>query len=220
MKLLQEILDWSEVWALFIPLTVLAVRRKPVNAFLKPVVIYLFVALVLDAYADFTWKFQLILHLPEWMWNNNIVYTIHFVTRLLLFSWFFIRLNEPYMTLVKKLIPVLFLVIVIVNFKRSNPFTEFNSVAAAASAAFLIVYCILHYLYLSQQEIAPSSSKRSIGWVVAGLSIYQAESFFIYLFYTTLINNSLNFSIDIWNVQNIFFIIFCIFLAIALNESD
>ena len=220
MKLLKEILDWSEVWALFIPLTILALRRKPVNAFLKPVVIYLFVALILNAYVDFTWKFQIALNLPEWMWNNNFVYTIHFVARLLLFSWFFICLNEPYLQVVKKLIPPLYLVYVIINFSRSNPFIEFNSGAAAASAALLIVYCILHYLYLSQQEHTPSSSKRSISWVVAGLTIYQAESFFIYLFYTTLITNSYNFSIDIWNVHNIFFIIFCIFIAIALNEPD
>ena len=220
MKLLKQILDWSEVWALFIPLTVLAIRRKGVNTFLKPVVIYLFVAFVLNAYADFTWQFQITFHLPDWMKNNNFIYSIHFVARLLLFSWFFIRLNEPYMTVVKKLIPVVFLIYVIINFFRSNPFTDFNSGAAAASAALLIVYCILHYLYLAQQETALSTAKRAIGWVVAGLTIYQAESFFIYLFYTTLINSSLNFSIDIWSVHNIFFIIFCIFLAIALNEPD
>ena len=64
------------------------------------------------------------------------------------------------------------------------------------------------------------TAKRSIAWVVAGLSIYVAVNFFIFLFYATLIATALKFSIVIWNVHNIFFIIFCIFIAIALNDSD
>jgi len=220
MKLLKEILDWSEVWPLFIPLAVLAVRRKPVNVLLKPVVIYIFIALLLNAFADFTWKFQKPLHLPDWMKNNNFIYNIHFIVRLLLFSWFFIRLKEPFMTVVKKLIPPLYLVYVTFSFIFFKPITDFNSGPAAASAALLIFYCILHYLYLSQQEHPPYSAKRSIAWVVAGLSIYVAVNFFIFLFYATLMSTALKFSIVIWNVHNIFFIIFCIFLANALNESD
>ena len=220
MKLLKEILDWSEVWALFIPLGVLLVRRKRVDFLLTPVVIYLITALVLNAFADFTWKFQTTLHLPAWMKSNNIFYNIHFVARLLLFSWFFIRLNEPFMQAVKKIIPFLYLIYVICSFIFFKPITEFNSGPAAASAALLIFYCLLHYLYLSQQEHPQSSSNRSIAWVVAGISIYVAVNFFIFLFYTTLMNTALNFSIDIWYVHNIFFIIFCFFLAYALNESD
>lgn len=220
MKVLKEILDWSEVWALFIPLTVLALRRKPVNDLLRPVVIYLFVALVLNAFADISWKFQKPLNLPDWMRNNNFIYNIHFVARLLLFSWFFIRLKEPLLKSIKKLIPILYLVYVIISFIKFKPITEFNSGPAAASAALLIFYCLLHYLYLSQQEHPPTSAKKSIAWVVAGLSIYVAVNFFIFLFYTTLMDTAVKFSIVIWNVHNIIFIVFCIFLAIALNESD
>lgn len=220
MKFLNEILDWSEVWALFIPLTVVAFRNKPVNYFLRPVLIYLFVALVLNAFADFTWKFQVPLKLHGWMTNNNIMYNLHFIARLLLFSWFFIRLKEPFMGTLKRLIPIVYLVYVIISFSFFKPITDFNSGPAGASAALLIIYCLLHYLYLSQQEQPPPTAKRSIALVVAGLSIYVAVNFFIFLFYTTLIDTAVKFSILIWNVHNIFFIIFCIFLALALNESD
>ena len=220
MKLLKEILDWSEVWALFIPLTVLAVKKKPVNPLLRPVVVYLFVALLLNALADISWKFQVPLKLHGWMTNNNIMYNIHFVARLLLFSWFFIRLKEPLMQTVKKIIPIVYLVYVIISFWKFKPITDFNSGPAAASAALLIFYCLLHYLYLSQQEHPPPTAKKSIAMVVAGLSIYVSVNFFIFLFYTTLMDTAVKFSIVIWNVHNVFFIIFCIFLAFALNESD
>src|ERR1700741_3192173 len=111
---LSEFWAWSEVWALLIPLTIFLFKRKSITGILKPVVYYLFVALVLNFIADFIWRFQspTRLNLPEWLQNNIPVYHIHSIVRLILFAWFFNLLKEPFLAKIKKNIPPVFLLFV------------------------------------------------------------------------------------------------------------
>ena len=106
-KIFLEILDWSEVWALFIPLIVLFVKKKQ-PAFLKPVIIYLFIALPLNLFADIIWKFQVVHHFPHWLKTNTYVYNFHSIVRFLLFSIFFIKLHQPFLVRIKKIIVCFF----------------------------------------------------------------------------------------------------------------
>ena len=222
----SELWAWSEVWALFIPMTILLIRRKRIAANLKPIVFYLLIALFLNVIADFTWRFQSPrrLSLPEWMWNNSSLYNIHSIARLLLFSWFFILLKEPFIVKLKKIIPIAFLIFVVVDFIIIKPlnsfFIDYNSELHATEAALLLFYCLQHYLYLSQQEQTSSLKNRSINWIIAGLTIYVAINFFIFLFYSALMKTSHKFSKDIWEVHNISYIVLCCFIAKGFYESD
>jgi len=221
----SEFWAWSEVWALLIPLTILLIRRKKITAELKPVVYYILIALFLNFIADFTWRFQLRIPLPEWMWNNSSIYHIHSITRLLLFSWFFILLKEPFLTKLKKTIPILFLFFVIADFIILRPLnsfiTEFNSELLATEAGLLLLYCLQHYLYLSLHEQTSSHKNHSINWIIAGLTIYVAINFFNFLFYSALMKTSHIFSQKIWDVvHNNSYIFLCFFIAKGLYESD
>ena len=220
----QELWAWSEVWALFIPLTVLIAKRKRINNVFKPVIYYVFIALVLNSIADFSWRFQLRLDLPQWMRNNSSIYHLHAIIRLLLFTWFFRRLNEPFLVNVKKITPVLFLLFVFIHFIIIKPINSFlidyNSELHATEAAILLFYCLQHYIFLSQQEYSASNIRsRSIGLFIAGLTIYVAINFFIFLFYSALMSISRKFSKQIWEVHNISYIILCCFIAWAFYES-
>lgn len=220
----SELWAWSEVWALFIPLTVLFIWRKRIDVILKPVIYYVVIALVLNFMADFSWRFQRRLDLPQWMRNNSSIYHFHSIARLLLFSWFFIRLNESFLVKLKNVIPLLFLLFVITDFIIIKPldsfFINYNSELHATEAAVLLFYCLQHYLYLSQQEYSPATQKtRSVAFIIAGLTIYVAINFFIFLFYSALMKISRNFSKDIWDVHNISYIILCCFIAIGFYAS-
>ena len=203
----SELWAWSEVWALFIPLTVLFIWRKRIDVILKPVISYVVIALVLN-----------------FMRNNSSIYHFHSIARLLLFSWFFIRLNESFLVKLKNVIPLLFLLFVITDFIIIKPldsfFINYNSELHATEAAVLLFYCLQHYLYLSQQEYSPATQKtRSVAFIIAGLTIYVAINFFIFLFYSALMKISRNFSKDIWDVHNISYIILCCFIAIGFYAS-
>lgn len=219
----DELWAWSEVWALLIPLAALYYRRKRIEANLKPVIIYLYVAFFLNLLCDFTWRFQLRLNLPEWMRNNSALYNLHAIARLLLFSWFFIRLHQMFLVTIKKSIPFLFLAFVITNFlvlKRPASFyTGFNSELHAADAALLLFYCIQYYIYLSLREQTISVIERSVNWIIAGLTIYVTFNFFIFLFFSILVKASVDFANILWEVHNISYIVFCSFIAKGIYEQ-
>jgi len=52
-------------------------------------------------------------------------------------------------------------------------------------------------------------------WIVTGLSIYLVTNFFVFLFYAPMLSVDVNLAINIWNVHNIAFIIFCVFITKA-----
>src|SRR5436190_1449200 len=131
----RRIIDWSEVWALLIPLLIILLRRKN-PSYLKPVRYYIFAALLLNISVDI----------------------------------------------------------------------------------ILLFYCMQFYLYLLQEDrIKPLKSEPSF-WVVSGLTLYVAVNFFIFLFYTNLIMDNEGFSIIIWDVHNISYIILCTCIAKAFYE--
>lgn len=221
----SEFWAWSEVWALLIPLTIFLFKRNSIVEILKPVVYYLFIALVLNFIADFSWRFQspTRLNLPKWMHNNSAVYHVHSIARLLLFIWFFNLLREPFLVKVKRYIPYVFLFLLVINYSLikspRNFLLDYSSELHAAEAAILLFYCLQHYVYLAQAEKISFPESRSVNWIVAGLTIYFGINFFIFLFYSVLMKISKEFSKDIWDVHNASYVLLCCFIAIGLYES-
>src|SRR4051812_49239324 len=101
---LKLMLDWSEVWALLIPLTVVFVRKNKTQ-YLKPVRIFLAIALILNLCIDLISQYKVKWGFgpQDFLWNNNFLYNMESVVRLLLFSWFFILLGQRFMHRVKVL---------------------------------------------------------------------------------------------------------------------
>ncbi len=217
--ILQEILDWSEVWAPLIPLVILTFKgRQPY--YLTPIIIYLWVALIIDSIIDAGWKFEG--SVPGWMYPNNYLYNIHSIVRFICFSSFFILLKQPFRTKIKKVIPILSLIFIIINFRFFENFYEretFSSRLFAIESALLLFYCLQYYLFKIKEEDIVAKRPPDY-WIVTGLSIYVVFNFFYFLLYTTLLNsNYTSFVVAMWNYHNISFIILCIFIAKAFYAS-
>src|ERR1700759_490911 len=106
-KIAESILDWSEVWALLIPLVFLLFAPKQ-PALLTPVIIYLCLALVLNLFGDIIADFKKPYHFPAWLQSNNPIYNLHSVVRFACFSYFFISLPQPGFRTIKKIIAAVF----------------------------------------------------------------------------------------------------------------
>lgn len=216
MKIFQEVLDWSEVWALLIPLAVLFKYPKQPKYF-KPVIIYLWLALAIDLVIDIGWKFKS--HVPAWLKDNNFLYNVHSIIRFACFASFFILLNHPFQQKLKKAIPYLALLFVLINFLvfKEN-FLEketFSSRLLATEAGLLLAYCLLYFLYRFQDE-SLQLKRTADFWVVLGLSIYVVLNFFYFLFYKTLIKEGYGKTVAwMWDIHNATFIILCLFIARA-----
>ena len=225
-KTFRFILDWSEVWALLIPLTSLLVYKSK-TSYLKPVRIYViatfFINLLIDLLADYKKKWGL--EEGDFLWNNNFLYNISSILRLLLFAWFFILLRQRFMHRVKAIIPFAFLVFVSVNFilfEKFIPMTRdesFSSRLLATESALLLFYCLQYFIFQIIEEKTDHLAREKGFWVVTGLSIYVAANFFIFLFYSYLTDAKRHFAVDIWDVHNIVFIILCLFIAKQFHQE-
>jgi hypothetical protein len=56
-------------------------------------------------------------------------------------------------------------------------------------------------------------------WVVTGLCFYVVVNFFVFLFYQPMITLDVKLAINIWNLHNVAFIIFCLFITKAVYDS-
>jgi len=214
-KWLLSILDWSEVWALLIPLLVLAFRRRQ-PLYIKPVLIYLWLALLINAVIDVIMSINI--HNPGSPLSNNPYYNIHSVVRFTCFSIYFIRLPQSSFITLKRCIALFSIVFTLVNFIFFEDFFDhdhFSGNLLVTEAYLLLIYCMQYYL----AELRSNDDTLFNGpdfWIVTGLGIYVVVNFFVFLFYVPMLGINLQLASNIWNVHNIAFVILCIFISKAL----
>ncbi len=211
-----KILDWSEVWALLIPLVVL-LRAIKQPSYLKPVIVYLCIALPLNILTDVIADFRKVYTLPAWLESNNYLYNVHSIVRLVCFAFFFNRVNPRFLGKYKIGFYVASLLVIIINFTFENffRFNSFSSFLLAFESAILLFHCLQFYLSKLQEEEAGWMQQPDF-WIVTGLSIYVTFNFFYFLFYTTLIDNKhIQLVMSMWYLHNVTYIILCILISKA-----
>ena len=209
-----KILDWSEVWAIFIPLLVLLIKREQPQ-FLKPLIIYLWLALVLNLVGDTIGDFKI--YLPHWLHSNNVLYNIHSLVRFFCFSYFFLLLGKNFRGNIDKLINFGALIFILYNFifvEKFNNFDHLSGNLLATEAYVLLVYCMQYYLFQLRADTAEFKRKKDF-WIVTGLSIYVVVNFFVFLFYVPMLTENPKLADQMWNVHNLAYITLCIFIAKA-----
>src|SRR5687768_1899726 len=121
---LIKALNWSEVWALLIPLVILLLRRRqPVT--LKPIIIYIWLAFLLNLVIDIITAINTYRH--NFDLSNNPLYNLHSVVRFSCFSFYFIQLQPSSFTRLKKILAILYVVFLITNFLLFENFFNHNS---------------------------------------------------------------------------------------------
>ena len=217
--ILDQILNWSEVWAIFIPLLVLIFRREQ-PAFLKPVIIYLWFALVINLVGDTIGDFKA--YLPGWLHSNNILYNIHSLVRFACFSFFFQMLGKEFRNRFDRIVNLVALLFIILNFTLIEKFNNPNHLSGnllSTEAYVLLIYCMQYYL-LQLKADAGKFAERKDFWVVTGLSIYVVINFFVFLFYVPMLKENPVLADEIWTVHNLAYITLCIFITRAFYVSD
>jgi len=228
-RFLEGILDWSEVWATLIPLFVY-MWIKPKAIWIRPLLIYLLIALLISLVVDITWK-STDLGIKDWvektfwwLYHGKYLYTLIFYNinsflRLLLLAWFFYMVNPLY----KKtyiVITGIFLIGVIINFIFFESIVlSFSSRLFTIEAAIILFYCLLYYYTVNMNDEIKSPLALPPFWIVMGLTLYTSVNFLIFLFYNYLINAERNYAIGIWNVHNLIYIVLMTFIAIGFKKA-
>ena len=210
---MQVALDWSEVWALVIPLSVLLFRRQQPSSLL-PVIVYVWLGFLVNAIIDAIMAVNMTL--PNSNLTNNPFYNIHSVIRFGCFSFYFISIQRNSFRKIKLALGSLGLLFLVINFIFFENFfnrDSFSGNLLTVEAYLLLVYCMLYYLAELKED--DNLFEGPHFWIVTGLSIYLVTNFFVFLFYAPMLSVDVNLAINIWNVHNIAFIIFCVFITKA-----
>jgi hypothetical protein len=214
---LQRIFDWSEVWSLFIPMLVLAFNRKQ-PAYLKPVIIYLWLALPLNLVCDIIADYYE--QLPTWLQYNNPLYNIHSLLRFACFGAFFLLLKQSFFPSLEKVILFVFVGLVALNFVFVDRFFNGGMLSGnllAAEAYFLLIYCLLYYLSQLKKDVEVLMGGPEF-WIVTGLCVYVVINFFVFLFYVPMMQENPELAALMWNVHNVAYILLNSFIAKAFHE--
>lgn len=210
--MLQKLLDWSEVWALFIPLV--ACHLHPYQPrYFKPIVLYLWGALLLNLVSDVIGDFKG--YFPEWPQSNLILYAIHSVFRFGCFVYFFTLLKQPHFVFFRNLVPLFYFLFVVVNFIFMENYFNKNQLSGnlfTIEAYFLLIYCIIYYLSQLQNDVENLQTEQAF-WIVTGLSIYVVLNFFVFLFYVPMLRENDLLAEKMWSVHNVAYIVFCLFIT-------
>ncbi len=211
---LLVVLDWSEVWAMIIPLSVLLFRRQQPSS-LRPVTIYLWIGFLINIVIDIIVTINE--HLPGYVLTNNPFYNLHSVVRLACFSFYFVKLQRNSFSKIKKGMVALSVTFILINFIFFENFFNYDSFSGnllASEAYALLVFCMLYYLAELKDDNSNLFESPHF-WVVTGLSLYVVVNFYVFLFYWPMLNVDIDLAINIWNVHNVAFIVFCLFLTKA-----
>jgi hypothetical protein len=219
-KVIQLFFDWSEVWALLIPLFVWLFGKKQ-PALLNSVIIYLWLALTLNLFEDVIADFKRTLHFPSILQSNNPVYNIHSVVRFVCFSYFFLSLPQRQFKTFKKVVILVFLLFAIIDFAFFEDFFYQGHLSGnllSAESYLLLIFCMLYYLAVLNDE-DDTAFNGPVFWVVTGLSIYVVINFFVFLFYVPMITQNPALATNIWNIHNAAYILLCLFITRALYTT-
>jgi len=186
---------------------------------LRPVIGYLWLGFLVNAAIDAIMAINGLLH--NFNLSNNPLYNIHSVIRFGCFSIYFLGVQKNSFTRLKRWLPALAFGFLLVNFiffeNFFNP-DSFSGNLLTLEAYLLLVYCMLYYLAELKDESNLFDSPHF--WVVTGLAMYLVTNFFVFLFYTPMLSLDVKLATNIWNVHNIAFIIFCLFITKAFYGTD
>ncbi len=219
------LLDYSEVWALFIPLLALYKNRQQPK-FLQPVILYIWIAFIIDVAIDIIMTRNDLKILPRI--SNNWLYNVHSMVRYVCFSYFFVSLDLVYYRKILKALPIFSVFLIVINFAfvPGEDLLNFDKLSGnlfTIEAYFLLIGCMIYYLSRIKEDKAVLTSGKDF-WVVTGISLYVVINFFVFLFYDAAYHLMLKGGDDLvnymWNFHNYAFIILCLFLAKAFYVKD
>ena len=187
---------------------------------MRPVIVYVIGAFILHIFIDI--GFVMGKKAPGFLFPNAYLYNISSIFRFICFSLFFISLRQPFLVPIKKILPIIGLVLVFLIFRFLKD--DFNGVYLssrlfALEAGMLLFYSLQYYLYKMQDDVVRQRTPDY--WVVIGLSIYVVFNFIYFLFYQSLLDKGYITTVaDLWNLHNVTFIILCIFIGKAFYASN
>lgn len=214
--LLDKLITCSEVLGLLIPLIVILLYKPQGNG-VNLLKWYVIVAFVVNLIAALMYLFYR--SLPENLNNNNILYNIHSVSRVVFFSLYIMSVRKfKHINILRGLLAA-YAIFVIYNFIFLEDVLFLSTNLFSAESVVLLVMCLSYFFRSIQDDTETNWLKHPSFLVVSGVLFYEAITFFIFLFFYPLLHNDEAFSLATMRIYALTFVVLCILLGRALYKS-
>jgi hypothetical protein len=217
MEIIKTIRNWSEVWALLIPLTIILRSRSHIPP-MRPIVLYVWIALVLNAISTTMFVFHK--SMPDFLSNNNILYNLHSFLRVICFGFFIYHIREHKYSFIYKILIAIYILFATLNFIFFESILNFSTRLFSAESIVLLILCLSFFVRSIQDDSETNWLKHPAFLICAGVSFYEAVNLFIFLLYYPLSASvDKSFIRSMWTVHNFTFVLLCIMIALALYSN-
>jgi hypothetical protein len=214
--ILYQVIKWSEVWALLIPLIVLW-KYKPDQKELKPLIVYVIIAFLINSIATPIGAFSK--YMPEGLKTNTIFYNIHSIVRVFAFGLYLAQFKTLWSHQVIKFTLPVYVLAAIVNFTFWESPGTFSIFTYAIESILVLAYCICFFLASIQDDSDVIWMQHPAFIICSGISFYESISFFIFLFLYAIDAIDPNFTTIILEIFSVAYIILCIIFAIMFKKA-
>lgn len=190
---------------------------KPDRSKMRYIIAYTILAFFLNLITFFLYVYHS--YLPSYLQNNNILYNLSSLIRVLFFGLYIYHIKPYRFQIVHKILFVAYFIYAFVNFAFiQSPFFLSNTFLAAESIV-LLIFCLFFFLSFMQDDSETNWLKQPSFLICAGICLYECVIFFIFLFFYVLSQKNPEFGVITLYIYYLVFIILCILLAIALYRS-
>jgi len=222
MRIFQFLIDWSEVWALLIPLIVILVY-KPKGPFVNWLIGYIILSFILNTAATLMVEYNNLFPIAMSNMGNNIFYNLHSFFMVVFLGWYIVNTRESRYKNILKMLILGYILFVIVNFILWESVFRLSTNHFTAGSIVLLILCFTYFLQLLVSDDNKINWIRHPSFIICvGVCLYLAITFFIFLFFYPLFNNKSesvrSFAQLMMKVYQAAFIVFCILISIGLYK--
>lgn len=184
---------------------------------MRPIVLYVGIAFALNLAATLSSVYRN--SLPSSLQNNNILYNLNSMARVILFGWYILSLKLIRSSWLPKTVLPVYFIFLLINFIFLESPLFLSSRLLSAESIVMLVLCLFFFMRSMQDDSDINWLKHPSFLVCIGISLYEAINFFIFLFFYPLLQSNLEFGMLTMKIFSISYIILCILIALALRRN-
>lgn len=218
-KTLLEITSWAEIAGIIISLSFVIIY-KPKNRETRPLVLYIYIAFVLNlmitAIAKFGNEFTII---PA---SNHICYNFHSLVRIIFFGWYLSFFKTLRSSIIIRILTCCFCIFFLLNFIFFQPISIFSTRIASVEGICLLLFCSIFFVSTIADNSDTIWMSKPVFFICASINFYAALNFFLLLFFD-FFNftkfNSDTFFASLIIIFSIAYFLLCIVLGIGIKKT-
>lgn len=175
-----EIMSWSEVWGILIPLTFIIFSKRKLKEN-DPLRYYVIVAVFINFFAIGIAKFQ---YRVDWLPDSNLfLYNLHSILRAIFFLWYLSNINLVLTKKLFKIVAPVYILLFLINFLFLEPLDTFSIRAHAAESITTLSFCILYFLATIQDESNTLWMYHPSFIICIAIGLFETINLLIFLFF-------------------------------------